>query len=48
MLRDQFLGYFAQICHIPPPVLDNLRMQDFAKLVMFIEQTLKNQQQQNG
>lgn len=45
-LRDQYMGHFAAICNIPPPVLDGLRMHDFAKLVLFIEQELKNRQQQ--
>ena len=47
-LRDQFLGHFASITNIGPRELDELRMHDFAKLVLFIEQTLKNQQQTPG
>jgi hypothetical protein len=42
------MGHFAEILHISPPQLDGLRMKDFAKLVLFVEQRLKerNHQQQ--
>lgn len=47
-LRSQFLGHFAAITHIGPRELDELRMNDFASLVLFIEHELqrRNQQQQ--
>ena len=40
-LRGQYLGYFAQICHINPIQVDALRMYDWAKLVLFIEDVIK-------
>lgn len=47
-LRNQYLGYFAQITHINPNEVDALRMSDWASLVLFIENFLKQQQQQQG
>lgn len=45
-LRDQYLGWFANICHMNPTEVDVLRMSDWAKLVLFIEAYLKSKKQQ--
>jgi hypothetical protein len=40
------MGHFAEMLHIPPRELDGLRMKDFAKLVLFVEQQIQHRQQQ--
>lgn len=47
-MRDEYLGLFAHLLHIPPPTVDELLIDDFERLVLWIDQHQAQAQQQSG
>jgi len=47
VLRARYLFDLAAVCHCPPPVVDAMRLADFARLIAGLDQ-MRARAQQGG